>query len=170
MENTLLLDWETTGLGNCRGVEVGLKDGKTKPFAVRCKPAIPIELDAMVVHHITEEEVAHLPLFVDLPEYASVKKLIESRIVVAHNAPFDIDVCWREGISVEKYVDTKEIAKILWPDAPKHKLQHLRYWLKLDVSGVAHSAEGDVRVLSALWERILKEMPADELERFVRTV
>jgi len=37
-------------------------------------------------------------------------------------------------------------------ESPEHKLQYLRYLLKLNVEGLAHDAWGDILVLEALFE------------------
>ena len=43
-----------------------------------------------------------------------------------HNAPFDMKFLPELGLPV---IDTLQCAKHIWPDAPKHSNQVLRYWL-----------------------------------------
>lgn len=156
------LDTETTGLVGSRLIELcyWVEDAPA-PVVLRCKPPVAIELDAMVVHGITEADVAMLLPFKEQACYQEIKELLEhpDTVVVAHNASFDIGVLEREGIVVKKSICTKELAKKKWPKAPKHRLQHLRYWLDIIVpvsspAVTAHSALGDVLVLRALWDKL----------------
>lgn len=137
------------------------QEGHEAPVVIRCKPTKLIEIEAMVIHGITNEDVEWLPLFQELPEYEEIKELIENSIVIAHNVDFDILVLKNEGIKVDQRMDTKEMARLKWPEAPKHRLQYLRYWLNLNVvgGGAPHTALGDVQTLRALWEELLIGRP-----------
>lgn len=153
--NIVLLDTETTGLKDSRLIELAyLVPPATVPTVVRCKPPIPIELGAMAVHHITPKMLKGEKAFIDREDYADIKELFESPdvIIVAHHAVFDIGVLGREDIAIKQYIDTKEVAKALYPKADCHQLQYLRYYLGCEVEGNAHSAGGDVAVLHAVWE------------------
>ena len=156
----IFTDTETTGLKNPRVVELAYSIEGVMTV-LRCNPGKPIELDATVVNGIRNQDVEHLPLLQDCLEYPALKKLLEESTVVAHNAVFDIEVLANDGIIVKRSVCTKELAMKRWPNAPKHRLQHLRYWLNLDVEAVAHTADGDVMVLMALWDAIHKNPGID---------
>lgn len=168
--NLTFLDTETTSTEDGRLVELAYAaqiDGQ--PWGVhydikevRVRPPVAIEYDAMAVHHITELDVLNLPYFVDHPYYEIIKRELEESVVVAHRAPFDVGVLAREGIVVAGHIDTKRVAKHLWPDMFKHKLQYLRYALKLEpffAEGpepiVPHQAKSDVMVLAALFRKIM---------------
>lgn len=155
----IYLDTETTGLEGPRVVEIAWAVEGGEVQVLRCRPAKPIELDATVVNGIRNKDVEHLPLFNELPEYPTLKALLEDAIVIAHNASFDIGVLKNEGIIVHNFIDTKTLAMKKWPSAPKHRLQHLRYWLDIDIEGEAHTAAGDVMVLRELWKH-LNEQPS----------
>lgn len=160
MKNLILLDTETTSLDKGRLIELsyGMR-GSEIITTVRCKNPVPIELEAMATHFIEEQELEDLPLFKDNPDYRNIKDTIETGIVVAHNAPFDIGVLIREGIHPFDFIDTRRVAKHLFPDAKNHKLQFLRFYLgcKFAAKPQPHSAEGDVIVLKAVFEKLYQK-------------
>ncbi|MHB8860530.1 MAG: exonuclease domain-containing protein [Minisyncoccota bacterium] len=161
----LFLDTETTGNGDGdRLCQLAVKERYVDEPLVNAlyKPPVPISIESMAIHHITEKMVAQKPAFMDAPEYPSLKDLLESRevIVVAHNAAFDLSMLGREGIVPKQAICTYKIAYALDPDdtLPNYRLQYLRYLLGLEIEAEAHDALGDVLVLEALFERLLKRM------------
>jgi exodeoxyribonuclease X len=151
LKEILFLDSETTQKKDGRLVQLAtMKFGEVKPYVVTYKPAEPISIEAMVVHGITNEDVAGLLPF----SFSDVEKdIVKNSIVVAHNAPFDISVMGREGVPVGRFIDTLKVAHTLI-DSPSYSLQYLRYYLGLKVpkGAVAHDAGGDVIVLSLLFK------------------
>lgn len=147
----IFFDTETTGLKDPRLVELAysIDGGPIQSF--RCKPPKDIELDASVINGLRYRDVEMLQPFEEMACYTEIKELFENNTMIAHNASFDIGVMGNEGIFIKDSICTKELAKKTWPHAPSHRLQHLRYWLDLDVEGQAHSATGDVAVLVALY-------------------
>ena len=161
----IFFDTETTGNGDKdRLCQLAVKERYVDEPLVNAlyKPPVPISIESMAIHHITEKMVAARPLFTDAPEYASVKDLFESAetIGVAHNAAFDLAMLGREGITPGRTICTYKVAYALDPDdtLPNYRLQYLRYLLDLDVEAEAHDAWGDVLVLEALFERLLARM------------
>jgi len=152
--NLVFFDTETTSKANGRLVQlaVGFDATGGQIMEMFFKPAAEIAIDAMEVHHITEERVKDC-LPVD-PE--KLKPYFSGRTAVAHNAPFDIAVMAREGVTVGEYIDTLKVAQHLLPELSAHRLQYLRYALKLTVgeSATAHDAGGDVEVLIALFKHL----------------
>lgn len=138
------------------------------------KPPVPISIESMAIHHITEKMVANKPAFRDAPDYSPLKDIFESDevIAVAHNAAFDLAMFAREGIVPKRIICTYKVAYALDPNdaLPNYRLQYLRYLLDLDVDieeahhhtnmvgVVAHDAFGDVLVLEALFERLMQKM------------
>lgn len=155
----VFLDTETTDLEEGRLIELAYTHGDTIEV-IRCKPPVTISTEAMSVHHITPGIIAHLPSFEENPFMLYAKNTIESGIVVAHNAPFDIAVLKREGIEVGVFIDTMRLASHLYPEIPKINLQYLRYYFELYLSqeAVPHSAEGDVRVLQAVFGKLIQKI------------
>ncbi|MDO8594311.1 MAG: exonuclease domain-containing protein [bacterium] len=161
----LFLDTETTGNSDKdRLCQLAVKERFVDEPLVNAlyKPPVPISIESMAIHHITEKMVAGKPAFKDAPEYAGLKDLLESdeTIVVAHNAAFDNAMLAREGITPRQSICTYKLAYALDPNdqLPNYRLQYLRYLLDLDVEAVAHDALGDVLVLEALFERLAEKM------------
>lgn len=161
----LFLDTETTGNSDKdRLCQLAVKEQQVDEPIVNAlyKPPVPISIESMAIHHITERMVADRPAFKDAPEYVSLKDLLESEetVVVAHNAAFDLAMLAREGIMPRRSICTYKLAYALDPDdlLPNYRLQYLRYLLDLEVEGIAHDALGDVLVLEALFGRLAKKM------------
>lgn len=152
-------DSETTGFGSCHIVEGAFaftphiagtfRTPEIRTF--RVKPPIPIDPDATRVHGISDEDVAALPAFATIPEYEMLREILPSCLLIAHNAPFDRAVLEREGLSVPNVIDTRRVAKAVFPDVPNHQLQTLRRHLGINLEAKAHSAAGDVAVLIGLF-------------------
>lgn len=160
----LFLDTETTAKENGRLVQLAYKSSeKAERTNLLFKPPMPIDYEAMAVHHITNEQVAEMPVF-DEPYRSELQEIINQHIVVAHNAEFDIQVLAREGVQVPKYICTLKAARRLF-DFSTYKLQFLRYRLGLEVAEVrAHDAEGDIEVLEALFSYLVQVMERENSE------
>ena len=161
----IFLDTETTGNSDKdRLCQLAVKERFVDEPLLNAtyKPPVPISIESMAIHHITERMVAARPAFKDAPEYASLKDLLESDevVVVAHNAAFDLAMLAREGIVPKHSICTYKLAYALDPNdqLPNYRLQYLRYLLDLDIEAEAHDALGDVLVLEALFERLLDKM------------
>lgn len=172
-KNVLLLDTETTGLIEGRLIQLAyMADLKTSKPVIKGRveklfnPKVPIDFEAMAVHHITQKRVDEDGI--DFKEWSELRKFQETlydNTLVAHNAKFDIDVLEREGVKVGEFICTRKVAYKFLPEAKNHRLQYLRYYLRLDIkeSVIAHDAMGDVVVLDALFEHLkqfasIKEM------------
>ncbi len=176
-DKLIFLDTETTGTGPTdRLCQVAYAYDGTEVEGLY-KPPVPISIDAMAVTHITNKMVADCPPFAGSPMFRELEQILASgAILVAHNAPFDVDMLGREGFVVPRSIDTFKLSHFLDTNGviPRHNLQYLRYYHDLEVGEVvAHDALGDVRVLRALFafqwaqmlplyeqseERVLEEM------------
>lgn len=162
MQNLLFFDTETTGnTENDFLCQLAYKiDGKE--FSALYKPPIPIPPEASAVHHITNKMIADKSPFRESSEYATIKSLFESgdAIPVAHNAKFDVAILKKEGIVIPQVICTLRLARHLDKEnkIPRYNLQYLRYYLGMEIDAVAHDAQGDVRVLAALFERLKNKM------------
>ena len=161
----IFLDTETTGNSDKdRLCQLAVKERYIEEPLVNAlyKPSVPISIESMAIHHITERMVADKPTFKDAAEYASLKDLLEHEdtITVAHNAAFDLAMLAREGIAPSRNICTYKLAYALDPNdqLPNYRLQYLRYLLDLDVEAEAHDALGDALVLEALFERLMQKM------------
>lgn len=153
-------------------VSVGEVDGEY--FTELCKPDVPISFEAMATHHITEDMVKDaLPFETVITDrflatgrgYAE----LEAEVFAAHNAEFDRKF-FPEHIKNARWIDTWRCSLHLWPEAPGHGNQVLRYWLGLDVSdmpaeagGMAHRALYDAWCTAAMLRRMIDHLVQIEL-------
>lgn len=163
--NIIFFDTETTGnTEDDRLCQLAVKKrGAVEPILdAMYKPPLPISIESMAIHHITEKMVADRPAFMDAPEYGRIKELFEDdeTISVAHNVAFDVSMLAREDISPRNVICTYKVASALDPNdlIPNYRLQYLRYLLGIEIEASAHDAYGDVLVLEALFERLLAKM------------
>ena len=165
-KHILYFDTETTGNAeNDYLIQIAYKDDVKKHVAY-FKPPIPIQFEAMAVHHITEKMVADKPAFKFSNEYDELHTLAHDgkTVFVAHNAPFDLKMLTKEGIVPEEYICTLRVARQLDTEEkiPSYRLQFLRYFLGIDIEADAHDAMGDVLVLEKLFERLMKKIMEKE--------
>lgn len=157
-----ILDTETTGLEPPQAAvcEVAFADVRAdgtilRTFETLVDPGHPIPPSAAAVHHITDDQVA------GKPRIESLLEDLTAPVYVAHNAEFDSKFLRQlRG----QWLCTYRLAKHLWPEAPGHGLQTLRYWLGLqpDIPAhtSAHRALADVMVTVSLLGRALAEVRA----------
>lgn len=150
-----VIDTETCGLegGIVEIASVDVVDGVlSNPMSDLVSPDRPISIDAMVIHHITEDMVEGKPRIA-----VAVRKYQGSTYYVAHNAPFDRGVLPEMG---GQWICTLKLARMLYPDI-KHSNQYLRYALRLNVSVpdnlYPHRALYDCYVTAALLQRIMQD-------------
>jgi len=166
MENRIVyIDCETTGIEEeDRLVQVAYKYRDYDASIVEYfKPQVPISVEAMSVHHITNEMVADKKQFMGSEMHSNLKIEFEDvgDIFVAHNAKFDIDMLQKEGIEVPHSICTLKVAHD-WDkkaELTMHNLQYLRYYLglKFDEPINPHDALSDVLVLEKLYEFFISE-------------
>lgn len=161
------IDFETTGIPSADDrqaiVEIGWCDLDESevgiPDAVLCNPGRPIPHEAMAVHHITDADVAGAT--------GTVAVLGEPSFFAAHYADFEKHFF---PTSIP-FIDTYKVALRLWPEAPSHSLQFLRYHLDLPVNPPMamppHRAGPDAYVCALLMQRIM-ETNRDKFDDFVR--
>lgn len=112
-----------------------------------------ITAEASSVHHIVAADVLDRPSFDEIRP-----RLFDAApsYFVAHGADFERGL-FDSGET--PWIDTYKIALRIWPDAPAHKLQVLRYHLDLprgrDV-GAAHRAGPDSLLCALLMQRIIE--------------
>ena len=166
----LFLDTETTGITEGRLIQVAYKArGRAAKDAAQnagmhveyFKPQVPIEIEAMAVHHITEKHIAAKPAFDGSETHAALRALLTdpSTVLIAHNAKFDIGILSREGLPLSscRYICTMKVAMAMY-DLPQYKMQYLRYlWGIDDDAATAHDAEGDVAILEKVFDHMLAD-------------
>ena len=173
MAKYVLFDTETTG-GNeeDRIIQIGsiIVDAK-EPIEVYdelCSCEVPIKLEAMEVHNITPDLLENKPKFIDSNFYKRLNELNSSEnFLIAHNMPFDLGMLEKEGFENKfTLIDTLRCARHLLDNSPYHRLQYLRYSLKLykneldeankhNITIKAHDAIGDVLVMKLLLSKLV---------------
>lgn len=158
------IDLETTGIPTPDDphaiVEIGWADLPATGYHDQLvNPGRPIPHEAMAIHHITDVMVAGATGSLDIlgtPDYFA-----------AHNADYE-----RQFIKTDiPFICTWKVALRIWPDAPQHGLQFLRYHLALPVNQelpMPHRAGPDAYLCALLLERIMQEPNAPDIETMVR--
>lgn len=157
------LDFETTGFPPDAGiVEIGATDVKLnpdesvevgRPRSWLTNPARPIEVGAMGIHHITEDDLK------DAPHPEAILSDLDKGIdfFVAHNAKFE-----QEFFSTPiPWICTYKLALRFCPKSPNHQNQTLRYFLKTPVDRQTafppHRAGPDSYVTAHTLAKFLKD-------------
>lgn len=182
MTRLCVLDTETTGLDTAvaQFVEIAaLVFNNDDPgemvtmFEELANPGVPIPPEAKATHHIQERDLinARPPADVLLSMFQAMTPTSSVDYWVAHNAPYDrgILALVNSAFMQYKWIDTVQCSKHLWPEAPGHSNQVLRYWLELDVDHMLpaglypHRALYDVIVTTAILRKMLESKTPEEL-------
>ena len=162
----IFLDTETTGAEEKdRLCQIAYKTENGDIVNELFKPPLPIAIDSMCVHHITNEMVENKPAFKDSEYHRKLVDLLnaDTNILVAHNAKFDVDMLLKEGVQPQRVICSLKLARHLDPNGviPRYSLQYLRYFLGIQIEATAHDALGDILVLEKLFERLFFRMSKD---------
>jgi exodeoxyribonuclease X len=157
-KNLIFLDTETTDKIDGRLVQLAYKKRGDASMVVEFfKPPVPIKIEAMAVHHITEKKIVGKPAFADSRAKGTLSALLADAILVAHNAKFDVGILKTEGVETKEYICTLKVAQTMY-DLPMYKMQYLRYlWGIEDDDATAHDAEGDVLILEKVFEHMMRD-------------
>jgi len=155
----IFLDTETTGTDeDDRLCQIAFKTEADLIENELFNPGKPISIEAMCVHHITNEMVGEKPLFKNSETWKILTELFAdtNNVMVAHNAMFDVAMLRKEDIHPQKTICTYKMARFLDKEGqiPQYNLQYLRYYLSLNIDASPHDALGDIMVLEALFNRI----------------
>lgn len=152
-ERYIAFDVETPNYANHRMSAIGVsvvEDGAiTETFYSLVNPETYFDRFNIALTGITPELAAEAPTFPALWE-TKLAPLMESGLLVAHNAPFDMSVlakCLRDyGIAWRAevpYACTCQMGRRLLPELPNHKLNTLCDYLSLELDH--HHAGSDSR-------------------------
>ena len=160
-----VIDFETTGLppdsSVCEAAYVDIVGGALDSTWHRLvQPTTEMTLEALATHHITPDEAK-----VNGIPWEEAKAILEIKdgIYVAHNADFEKQFFNPEG---SEWIDTWKVALRIWPDAPSHSNQVLRYFLNLEVGVRAmppHRALPDAWVTAHILDRALQKVTVNEM-------
>ena len=162
----IFFDTETTGNTEKDYLcQIAYKSGDLT-FASLYKPPIKIPPEASAIHHISNKMLEGKLALRESADYENIKTLFEDpdTVLVAHNAPFDLNIIKKEGIEPSAFICTLRVARHLDKDEKinKFNLQYLRYLLDFDIEANAHDAMGDVLVLEELYKRLKNKMVEEE--------
>ena len=173
-----VIDLETTGDSFSNGgvVEVGWQDLapdadgawalRGSPGAQLVNPGCLISAVTSAVHHIIDEDVAGAPAW-----DAAAPGILQGEGVVAlaaHRAAFEKRWCLPRLSGHARWICTWKCALRLWPDAPTHSNQGLRYWRRpsgLDRATAlpAHRAGPDAYVTAHHLREMLQRATVDQM-------
>ena len=162
----IAFDVETPNWSNDRMSSIGVaavEDGRiVDRFSSLIQPETHFDPFNVTLTGITPQLVADAPTFAQL--WPRLRPLLESGILVAHNAPFDMAVlakCLRHyGImwqDTAAYICTCRLAKRALPSLPNHKLDTLCQYYQLDLQH--HRADSDAAACAELLIRLEPLVP-----------
>jgi DNA polymerase III epsilon subunit-like protein len=161
MKKLVFLDTETTGnnLLTDHLFEVCYSTGG-EIYQELFKPPVAISVKAQSITHVTNKMVADKPAFADSQMKKDLQNLLQSHVLVAHNAKFDIAMLAKEDVETKEYICTLKVARYLDEDGviPEYNLQYLRYHHELEIEALAHDAKSDVMVLEGVFKKLLDHM------------
>lgn len=129
----VFLDTETTGLEiSDRICSIGFIDDH-EVHSELINPMKKIPPSASAIHHITNEMLKEAPIFAVSQSDSKLKNLNTfENTLVSHNAPFDLAMLQKEGLTWQgRVIDTLKCSKALMDDLDGYSLQFLRYELRL---------------------------------------
>lgn len=165
----LVIDFETTGIDakTCDPLELAVVPGEGPYISVMIRPKGSIPAEASAVHHIIQADVEQAPEWEEVKyAFETLVSQFETPILVAHNAEYEKGVLG-EFIPVD-WICTYKSALRVWPDAPSHKNEVLRYWLGLPGLGRqyaqrAHSALHDAEVTQQILAKLMEHATLEQM-------
>lgn len=158
------IDFETTGFPPKAGVcEIGWTDvqpRENEPATIYpttsflCNPGMPIGIQAMAIHGITEDDVADAPSALTM--FAKAMENVD--VFCAHNAEFEQQFF---GGGERPWICTYKVALVQYPDLKTHKNGSLPEQLGIDLDAARcaplHRAGPDTYVTAMILKRFLAD-------------
>jgi DNA polymerase-3 subunit epsilon len=90
MTNILVLDTETTGLGDdAEIIEIAIINGSGETVMnTLVKSTVSIPADATAIHGITDDDLLNAPDFADIVD--EIKNVIQGKLLLIYNADYDL--------------------------------------------------------------------------------
>lgn len=173
----VVFDTETTGLdpASDRIVQIaGLRIARGRltgeRFETLVHPGRPIPPGSTAIHGITDAMVADAP---DMTAaLTAFHHFAEDAVLVAHNAPFDMEILRRAALETGVYFDNRVLDTILlsalvWGQRAPHSLDALAARLGIVIPPrERHTAMGDAHATAEAYLRLGAALKAKGLERF----
>lgn len=175
-----VIDLETTGVEPTdKVVEIAAwdlaDDQVCHGWSSFINPGIPIPPGLSAIHHIIDSDVASAGAWPDAamriiaPDFREVDEQ-EVDAFAAHNAKFERQWVTDDLTGGKPWICTYRCALRVWPEAPGHGNQELRYWLKHDcdrsIAREAHRAGPDAYVTAFHLRELLKRATFDDLVKW----
>ena len=171
MMNFAAIDFETATSARdsaCSVAVVEVVDGKLYDsyYTLIQPPENKYNYFNVQIHGITREDTRYAPNFAKI--WPELREHLEGKIVVAHNAPFDMGVLnaclMRAGLPLPQfsYCDTVAISRKVWPELENHKLDTVGSFLEIDFKH--HNALDDARTCAAIPLKAGEECCTDSLK------
>ena len=137
------------------------------------KPLRGIPVETMAVHHITPANIPDdAPVCTPDRLRLAVWGGTTPDVLVAHNADFERLFITEAASDTLPWICTYRVALRLWPQAPRHSNQVLRYWRGLEIDAAEamppHRAGPDALVTAHLVLDMLKETSVDQMVAWTR--
>lgn len=125
-----------------------------------CNPGVSIPPETSAIHHIIYDDVKGAPNFEDIA--GEIVSHPDIELLAAHSAKFERQFIRDDMAPGRGWICTYKAALRLWPEAPRHSNQALRYWrnpegLDREVANVAHRAYPDAYVTAHLLRDMLND-------------
>ena len=166
--NFVAIDFETANASRssvCSMAAVTVENGQIvrSAYSLIRPPVLRFDYRNIQVHGIHPEDVMNKPTFDQLWE--RIRPHLENKIVIAHNATFDISVLrgilreYSLPMPVFKHSCTVQIAKKAWPGGDNYKLNTLAQRFQIDFDH--HNALHDARTCAKIALLAGQELKAD---------
>lgn len=170
MSATVVIDFETTGLGPAQGARatevaaVRIEDGRViarYQSLMRSGARVPpfIEQLTGISNRMLEAAPPAAQVMHEVTAFA------RGAVMVAHNAAFDRAFWLHEAAlagcaetAQAPFACTMRLARRLYPEAPNHRLGTLAEMHGIESTGRAHRALADAEVAAQLWLRIVRDV------------
>ena len=166
----LAIDFETAtsaGESACSVALIEVKDGRMVDHHTLLQPpGNKYFWRNIQVHGIRERDTANSPFFPRL--WPQLSRLLAGKLVVAHNASFDMNVLKRclqyyDLQPVEfNFMCTVRLSRKVWPQLPNHKLDTMGRFF--DIQFKHHDALEDARLCAQIPLKAMEALGTDTIE------
>lgn len=170
MAATVVIDFETTGLGPAQGARatevaaVRIEDGRiTARYQSLMRSGVRVPPFIEQLTGISNRMLETAPPAAQVMHEATA--FARGALMVAHNAAFD-RAFWQHEAGLagcaeqaqSPFACTMRLARRLYPEAPNHRLGTLAELHGLAATGRAHRALADAEMAAQLWLRIVRDV------------
>lgn len=168
------IDFETATSARTSACSLGICEVKNNAVISRrdmlIRP-VPFEFNEynVKIHGITPDMVRNAPTLAEL--WSDIRRLLENRLVIAHNASFDINVLCKtlEYFGIEypcfDYLCTVKLSQKAYPELESHKLNALGHALGIAFSH--HDACDDAYACAMVLLNIIRDYRLSSLDELV---